>query len=86
MVKNKHVDKIILEDGSTVTDTRIIADEISKFLISVQSDTQNIDQVPPELQFQPKVNSFFIDPVTELEVLNTIKKSKKQEIYRVRQI
>lgn len=80
-VKSKNVDKIELDNGTTLTEPEEVAQAVNDYFISIQSEVQsndaiNVNSLPRLFTFP---NSFFVSPVTVEELKCKVKSLKNKK-------
>lgn len=78
---NKCVDKVELSSGEIIVEPVQVANEVNKYFIATQTDAidNNVCTAPPPLTLTHTLNSFFMAPTTEDEVLSIIKNLKNKK-------
>lgn len=74
--RNKGIDRVQLDNGDIITDPCLVAREVNKHFIAVQSAP---DRSQGRLNLNHRLASFFVEPTTGFEVLEVIKGLKNKK-------
>ncbi|KAG8319844.1 hypothetical protein J6590_108404 [Homalodisca vitripennis] len=79
VTSNKNVERIELPDGTFTAEPSVIADEINKYLISVQSDRPCTVPTVTFPLVRSYLQSFFIEPTDLNEIIHAVKNLKNKK-------